>query len=70
MKASVGDRIIIEGRNLGDGRRVGIITAVAHPDGRPPYHVRWLADGHVSVVFPGAGARILSAGRSEPAHIG
>ena len=61
MKARIGDRIIVEGKHLGDGRRIGVVTKVGHADGRPPYHVRWLEDGHISVVFPGAEARIEPA---------
>lgn len=57
MIAQVGDRIVLEGIHVGDGRRVGTITAVPHPDGTPPYEVRWL-DGHEGLVFPGPEARI------------
>jgi hypothetical protein len=53
MKAKVGDRLVINGTNLGDRRRVVVVTAVGHPDGSPPYVVRWLEDDHESVVFPG-----------------
>lgn len=58
MKAKVGDRLVIDGTNLGEQRRVGVITAVAHPDGSPPFTVRWLTDNHESVVCPGPTARI------------
>ncbi|GAA4607192.1 hypothetical protein BJY16_006203 [Actinoplanes octamycinicus] len=64
MRARVGDRLVLEGTHPGDGYRVGVVTKVVHADGRPPYYVRWLEDGHVSVVFPGAQARI------QPAAIG
>lgn len=60
MKAKVGDRLVINGTNLGDRRRVGIVTGVAHPDGSPPYVVRWLDDDHESVVFPGPTAHVES----------
>jgi Domain of unknown function (DUF1918) len=53
MKAKVGDRLVINGTNLGDRQRVGVVTGVAHPDGSPPYVVRWLEDDHESVLFPG-----------------
>lgn len=33
------------------GRR-GQIMALMHPDGTPPFRVRWLEDEHVSVAFP------------------
>ncbi len=64
MKAKVGDRLVIEGTNLGDRRRVGIIISLLHPDGAPPYLVRWLEDGHETLVFPGPAARVESG---EPA---
>jgi Domain of unknown function (DUF1918) len=60
MKALVGDRLVINGTNLGDRRRVGIVIGVAHPDGSPPYVVRWLEDDHESVVFPGPTAHLES----------
>jgi hypothetical protein len=63
MKAMVGDRLVIDGTNLGDRRRVGIVTGVAHPDGSPPYVVRWLEDDHESVVFPGPTAHVESRRR-------
>src|SRR5689334_3001865 len=58
MFAHVGDRIVVEGTHLGDNRRVGIITAVGHTDGAPPYQVRWLDNGHTTLIYPGAEARI------------
>jgi hypothetical protein len=58
MMGHVGDRLVLEGTNLSDSRRVGIITAVRHDDGAPPYLVRWLADGRTSLIFPGPEARI------------
>jgi Domain of unknown function (DUF1918) len=58
MKAKVGDRLVINGTNLGDRRRVGVVTGVEHPDGSPPYVVRWLEDDHESVVFPGPTAHV------------
>ena len=61
MKAKVGDRLVIDGTNVGDRRRVGVVTGVAHPDGSPPYVVRWLADDHESVVFPGPTAHVEDA---------
>ncbi|SNY59107.1 DUF1918 domain-containing protein [Paractinoplanes atraurantiacus] len=61
MIARIGDRIVVEGTHLGDNRRIGVITAVAHADGRPPYEVRWLDDGRTSLIFPGPEARIEQA---------
>jgi hypothetical protein len=61
MRAKAGDRLVIDGTNLGDRRRVGVVTSVAHPDGSPPFVVRWLHDDHESVVFPGPTARVEAA---------
>jgi hypothetical protein len=60
MKARVGDRIVMEGTHVDDLRRVGVVVEVSHPDGSPPYRVRWTADDHESLVFPGPDARIES----------
>jgi hypothetical protein len=61
MIAHIGDRLVIEGTRLGTARRIGIVVAVAHPDGDPPYQVRWLDDGRTTLIFPGAEARIEAA---------
>ena len=53
MIAQIGDRIVIKGTRVGDSTRVGVITALRHADGTPPYEVRWLEDGHLGVIFPG-----------------
>ena len=58
MIAQVGDRIVLETSQLGETRRVGVITTVGHADGAPPYRVRWLDTGHTTLIFPGAEARI------------
>lgn len=53
MIANVGDRIIVKGTHVGEPARVGVITELRHPDGTPPYEVRWLDDGHIGLIFPG-----------------
>lgn len=68
MKAKVGDRLVIDGTNLGDRRRVGRVTRVAHPDGSPPYVVHWLDDDHESLVYPGPTARVESGEQAEDGH--
>lgn len=58
MQAHVGDRLLV-----GHGRqRTGLILAVLRADGQPPYVVRWLASGHVAMVFPDQYARIVPPG--------
>jgi hypothetical protein len=66
MKGHVGDRLVLEGTHVGDRRRVGVITALRHDDGTPPFLVRWLDDGHEGLVYPGPDARI-EAGSTEEA---
>ncbi len=56
MKAEVGDRLIADG---GDGHRVCEIIQLHHPDGSPPYVVRWLSDGHLALLFPGPYTRLV-----------
>ncbi|MEO3873846.1 DUF1918 domain-containing protein [Nonomuraea sp. B12E4] len=58
MKAAIGDRLVIEGTHQGDPRRIGVIVALHHDDGTPPYVVRWLEEEHETLVYPGPGAHI------------
>ncbi|WP_326822184.1 DUF1918 domain-containing protein [Streptosporangium sp. NBC_01639] len=58
MKADIGDRLVVESTHLGEPRRIGVITALHHPDGSPPYEVRWLDQDHEALVFPGPDAHI------------
>ncbi len=58
MKASIGDRIIIEGRREGEPVRDGKVVGVHSEDGSPPYEVEWSDNGHVSLFFPGPDARV------------
>ena len=59
MKAQPGDRLVMDGE---DGGREAVILESRNRDGSPPYVVRWLADGHVTLVYPGPYARILPSG--------
>ena len=38
--------------------RRGQVVAVPHPDGSPPYRVRWLDDDHESLLFPPPGTHV------------
>jgi hypothetical protein len=58
MKATVGDRIIIQSRHLDEPQRDGEIIEVHGSDGAPPYLVRWSEDGHTALLFPGPDAQI------------
>ncbi len=56
MIARIGDRLLV------DGTRVGLIIAVPHDDGTPPYIVRWQSDGHIAMVVPDHHMRVERAG--------
>ncbi|MFD5432977.1 DUF1918 domain-containing protein [Kitasatospora sp. NPDC127067] len=58
MRAAVGDRIIVQGTRPGAARRDGEIVGLHHPDGSPPYDVRWSDEDRVTEYFPGPDARI------------
>nr|WP_225311815.1 DUF1918 domain-containing protein [Microbispora cellulosiformans] len=59
MKAAVGDRLVVESVQRGGTGRVGIVMALYHTDGSPPYLVRWLDEERETLCFyPGPDARI------------
>jgi hypothetical protein len=58
MEARPGDWLVVHGRVTDSPERVGEIVEVPHPDGSPPYVVRWVGDEHSSVVFPGPDAGV------------
>lgn len=60
MKAKVGDRLHVHGRNVGDVDKVGEIVEVHGDDGTPPFLIRF-PDGHETLVFPGPDATIEAA---------
>jgi hypothetical protein len=55
MKASVGDRLVINATHVDGPVRDGEVLEVRGPNGSPPYVVRW-SDGHQGLVFPGPDA--------------
>ena len=57
LRASVGDRVIIHGHQLGEPSRDGEVLEVLGRDGMPPYLVRW-DDGHVSRLYPSSDAMV------------
>jgi hypothetical protein len=58
MFAAVGDRLVVHGTHVDDPGRDGEILEVKHPDGSPPYLVRWSDNGHEALVFPGPDAHV------------
>jgi hypothetical protein len=59
MHAQVGNWLVIRSRFLDTPVRLGQIVEVSHPDGGPPYVVRWSDDDRTSVVFPGPDAAVM-----------
>lgn len=58
MFAEVGDRLVVHSTHLDGPVRDAEIVAVRHPDGTPPYVVRWSDTGHESLVYPGPDAEV------------
>ncbi len=53
MQATVGDRLHVRGRSVGERDKFGEVIEVRGENGAPPYLVRF-ADGHEGLVFPGS----------------
>lgn len=63
MRAHVGDRIIVEGRKVGQPRRQGeVVEIIESPT--TYYRVRW-QDGQETVFFPSSDARIEPAAHTR-----
>ncbi|MGW0771162.1 DUF1918 domain-containing protein [Streptomyces sp. NPDC002676] len=68
MYARVGDKIVVRGTTVGVVTRDGEVVGVHHPDGSPPYDVRWADNSRVSLYFPGPDAYVRHlAHQSVPA---
>lgn len=55
MRAEVGDRLHVHGRQVGQAEHTLEIVEVRGSDGAPPYLVRH-EDGHEALIFPGSDA--------------
>jgi len=58
MRARVGDRLVV-----GDDR-IGEVVGVPSADGSPPYIIKWLTDGHITMVLPDHYSRIVPGGET------
>lgn len=58
MRAHVGGKIVVRGTAPGVIAREGEVVGVHHPDGTPPYDVRWEDTARVTLYFPGPDAYI------------
>ncbi|GHC82468.1 DUF1918 domain-containing protein [Streptomyces flavofungini] len=52
MHASVGDRLLIHGRIVGQHDRTAEVIEILGENGAPPYRVRF-DDGHETLMSPG-----------------
>ena len=59
VQARTGEWLVVHGRVTDAPERVGQIVEVPHPDGSPPYVVRWVGEDHTCVVFPGPDAGVV-----------
>ncbi|MFB0614824.1 DUF1918 domain-containing protein [Streptomyces sp. AGS-58] len=69
--ARVGDEIVVRGSTAGVVAREGEIVSLHHPDGGPPYDVRWADSGRVTLYFPGPDSHIrhlVTGGDHVPAR--
>lgn len=64
MDAQVGDRLVVEGHQVGMGRRAGTVVEVLGAPGARHYRVRW-DDGHETVFFPSSDTRVERGQASE-----
>ena len=64
LRGRIGDLVVIEGRRVGQGRRIGEILEVLGEPGRGHYRVRWEA-GHETVLYPSNDATIQHADRRK-----
>jgi hypothetical protein len=60
LAGRVGDLVVVEGRRVGQGRRIGEILEVLGESGHEHYRVRWDADRE-SVFYPSSDATIQRA---------
>jgi hypothetical protein len=65
MDANIGDRLVVDGKQIGRSRHTGeIVEVLRGADDSQHYRVRW-EDGHESIVFPGTDARVEHAGHGD-----
>jgi hypothetical protein len=67
MKAKVGDVLEVKGTTVEQHDQRGVIEEVHSADGSPPYVVRWLKTDHVTTVYPGPDAVVITAAEQEAA---
>jgi hypothetical protein len=68
MHAKPGDWLVVKGTRVDAPEQRGRILEVCSADGTPPYVVRWTSDDHLSTVFPGSDAVVLTAAEERAAE--
>ncbi|GAA4927011.1 DUF1918 domain-containing protein [Streptomyces coeruleoprunus] len=63
MEASVGDKLLVHGRRVGQHDRTAEIVEVLGDHGTPPYRVRFDDDGHEALMSPGPDAVVRHKGQ-------
>jgi hypothetical protein len=66
MKANVGDWLVVKGTTVERHEQRGKIVEVRSADGSPPYVVQWASD-HVTTVYPGPDAIVVTSAEQEEA---
>ncbi len=61
MDCETGDRIAIESRRVGTGRKSGEVVEVIEGTSGRHYRIRW-DYGHESIIFPSSDAFVESSG--------
>jgi hypothetical protein len=67
MKAKVGDWLVVKGTTVEQSDHRGEILEVRSEDGSPPYVVRWQGSDHVTTVYPGPDAMVVTQAEQEAA---
>ena len=65
MRATVGDRLHVHGRVVGQRERTAEVLETRGEDGAPPYLVRY-DDGHEGLLFPGPETSVEHAEADVP----
>jgi len=58
MRARPGDKLVVRGHRVGDHEKSAEILEVRGTREDPSYLVKWAADGHEAVIYPGSDAVI------------
>lgn len=66
MDCEKGDRIVVESRRVGSGRKSGEVTEVIEGVSGRHYRVRW-DDGHESIIYPSSDAFVEPASPHQSA---